>query len=104
MKAKVSLDDVPLDFAARPRPAQPTQPKWTKQVKWIASKIAGWWEYRVVCGWCVPQRHLRGNPWAKKTSHGICRACMEKAKASIGAGALRDRQWMCAVRRRGFGN
>ena len=35
--------------------------------------LGRWWEFRRVCAWCGAR--LGGNPLAKTTSHGICRAC-----------------------------
>lgn len=47
----------------------------TLTLAWVAlcAEAGRWWEFNRVCAWCGCR--LGGNPFAKKTSHGICRYC-----------------------------
>ena len=42
-----------------------------------------WFTWKHVCAWCVPQRRLAGNPWARNVTHTICLPCMERQRMAL---------------------
>lgn len=36
-----------------------------------------------MCARCKPMRYLGGNPFARQTTHGMCRRCCENVRAEI---------------------
>lgn len=49
----------------------------------IFVRVWHWLTWKHVCAWCVPQRRLAGNPWARHVTHTICLGCMERQRRAI---------------------
>ncbi len=64
---------VPEQLSISARPAE-------CRVKFSAALIK-WFAWRADCAWC--KKRLKGWPWAKSTTHGICQRCSERELARV---------------------
>lgn len=48
------------------------------------SALSYWARFKRVCAWHEPKQiRMGGNPFARKTTHGMCRECFEKQQREI---------------------
>lgn len=48
-------------------------------MKTLLARVWAWFEIKTVCAWHKPKPiRLRGWPWARKVSHGMCFACLRR--------------------------
>jgi hypothetical protein len=48
-------------------------------MKTLLARVWAWFEIKTVCAWHKPKPiRLRGWPWARKVSHGMCDRCFRR--------------------------
>ena len=49
----------------------------------MLARLRRWYRVKRVCCWCDKPHWIGGNPLARKVTHGICRAGMDKQLEAI---------------------
>jgi hypothetical protein len=85
-----------FDFRSRKRRARRLDPEFSSQegfnpVLWLIfhaialwSAAAFWLRFKRVCAWHEPKpRRMGGNPFARRSTHGLCPHCFARISAEI---------------------